>query len=43
MLEHLHVKNLVVVLLFVSQVSLGQNQNQAHVEISKSKKLIPEE
>ena len=33
------VKNLVVVLLFVSQVSLGQNQNQAHVEISKSKKL----
>lgn len=33
------VKNLVVVLLFVSQVSLGQNQNQAALEISKSKKL----
>lgn len=33
------VKNLVIVLLFVSQASLGQNQNQAPVEISKSKKL----
>ena len=33
------VKNLVIVLLFVPQVSLGQNQNQAPEEISKSKKL----
>lgn len=33
------VKNLVVILLFVSQVSLGQTQNQDPVEISKSKKL----